>query len=86
MDDNRTFSSALTMIGLHSCGLSRGQEFFEMVSAKTDALIQEIEVEMGGAMPSNAKDAIYAVVERAASMSGPQLEISYADNSDAPSL
>lgn len=75
---------ALTDLGLEQVGIARDQLFFEELGSAVDEFKGKIEEMMGGEMPEEIKDLLYAVVERSAHMTGPQLVMSFGDDDEDP--
>ncbi len=68
-------AQAMVDLGMPAVENMRDPNFHYSMGKKADALIKEIEVEMGGPMPEIAKSVLYTAIEKAGCMTGPQLEI-----------
>lgn len=69
---------------MEGAGTSRDEVFFVAVAALADDVVNRIEGLMGGDMPEDIKNSLYAVLEGAAHKTGPQLEISFSDEDPSP--
>jgi hypothetical protein len=74
-DNYEEVSQTLARLGLDPIGFSRSEEFHVAMGQIGAEAIARIEELMEGEMPSEFKDLIHLVIERAGHKTGPQLTI-----------